>query len=183
MNLLIILVILAAMLALAFAAFNYFGIKKLPEGTEKMSEIASAIRTGANAFIRYEYKVLLIVVLAVAVIMAIITTWHAAVALIIGAVMSACAGFVGMKVATYANVRVSNRARETRDIGKTVKVAFKGGSVMGLCVGGCALLGLFIVYMVFGVGLKQLDVTAASYENLLGLKFIPFVMTLSLIHI
>ena len=77
MNLLIILVILAAMLALAFAAFNYFGIKKLPEGTEKMSEIASAIRTGANAFIRYEYKVLLIVVLAVAVIMAIITTWHA----------------------------------------------------------------------------------------------------------
>ena len=179
MNLLIILVILAAMLALAFAAFNYFGIKKLPEGTEKMSEIASAIRTGANAFIRYEYKVLLIVVLAVAVIMAIITTWHAAVALIIGAVMSACAGFVGMKVATYANVRVSNRARETRDIGKTVKVAFKGGSVMGLCVGGCALLGLFIVYMVFGVGLKQLDVTAASYENLLGLKFIPFVMTLS----
>ena len=179
MNLLIILVILAAMLALAFAAFNYFGIKKLPEGTEKMSEIASAIRTGANAFIRYEYKVLLIVVLAVAVIMAIITTWHAAVALIIGAVMSACAGFVGMKVATYANVRVSNRARETRDIGKTVKVAFKGGSVMGLCVGGCALLGLFIVYMVFGIGLKQLDVTAASYENLLGLKFIPFVMTLS----
>ncbi|MDD7772079.1 MAG: sodium-translocating pyrophosphatase [Firmicutes bacterium] len=179
MNLLIILVILAAMLALAFAAFNYFGIKKLPEGTEKMSEIASAIRTGANAFIRYEYKVLLIVVLAVAVIMAIITTWHAAVALIIGAVMSACAGFVGMKVATYANIRVSNRARETRDIGKTVKVAFKGGSVMGLCVGGCALLGLFIVYMVFGVGLKQLDVTAASYENLLGLKFIPFVMTLS----
>ena len=179
MNLLIILVILAAMLALAFAAFNYFGIKKLPEGTEKMSEIASAIRTGANAFIRYEYKVLLIVVLAVAVIMAIITTWHAAVALIIGAVMSACAGFVGMKVATYANVRVSNRARESRDIGKTVKVAFKGGSVMGLCVGGCALLGLFIVYMVFGVGLKQLDVTAASYENLLGLKFIPFVMTLS----
>ena len=167
------------MLALAFAAFNYFGIKKLPEGTEKMSEIASAIRTGANAFIRYEYKVLLIVVLAVAVIMAIITTWHAAVALIIGAVMSACAGFVGMKVATYANVRVSNRARESRDIGKTVKVAFKGGSVMGLCVGGCALLGLFIVYMVFGVGLKQLDVTAASYENLLGLKFIPFVMTLS----
>ena len=167
------------MLALAFAAFNYFGIKKLPEGTEKMSEIASAIRTGANAFIRYEYKVLLIVVLAVAVIMAIITTWHAAVALIIGAVMSACAGFVGMKVATYANVRVSNRARETRDIGKTVKVAFKGGSVMGLCVGGCALLGLFIVYMVFGIGLKQLDVTAASYENLLGLKFIPFVMTLS----
>ena len=179
MDVLIVLVIFAAMLALAFAAFNFFGVKKMPEGTQRMSEIASAIRVGANAFINYEYRVLLIVVLIVAVILAIVTTWHAAVALIIGAVMSASAGFVGMKIATYANVRVSNRARETKDIGKTVKVAFRGGSVMGLCVGGFAMLGLFLVYMIFGIGLKQLDVTEASVENLLGLKFIPFTMTLS----
>ena len=142
MDVLIVLVIFAAMLALAFAAFNFFGVKKMPEGTQRMSEIASAIRVGANAFINYEYRVLLIVVLIVAAILAIVTTWHAAVALIIGAVMSASAGYVGMKIATYANVRVSNRARETKDIGKTVKVAFRGGSVMGLCVGGFALLGL-----------------------------------------
>ena len=179
MDVLIVLVIFAAMLALAFAAFNFFGVKKMSEGTHRMSEIASAIRVGANAFINYEYRVLLIVVLIVAVILAIVTTWHAAVALIIGAVMSASAGFVGMKIATYANVRVSNRARETKDIGKTVKVAFRGGSVMGLCVGGFAMLGLFLVYMIFGIGLKQLDVTEASVENLLGLKFIPFTMTLS----
>ena len=179
MDVLIVLVIFAAMLALAFAAFNFFGVKKMSEGTQRMSEIASAIRVGANAFINYEYRVLLIVVLIVAVILAIVTTWHAAVALIIGAVMSASAGFVGMKIATYANVRVSNRARETKDIGKTVKVAFRGGSVMGLCVGGFAMLGLFLVYMIFGIGLKQLDVTEASVENLLGLKFIPFTMTLS----
>ena len=179
MDVLIVLVIFAAMLALAFAAFNFFGVKKMPEGTQRMSEIASAIRVGANAFINYEYRVLLIVVLIVAAILAIVTTWHAAVALIIGAVMSASAGFVGMKIATYANVRVSNRARETKDIGKTVKVAFRGGSVMGLCVGGFAMLGLFLVYMIFGIGLKQLDVTEASVENLLGLKFIPFTMTLS----
>ena len=179
MDVLIVLVIFAAMLALAFAAFNFFGVKKMPEGTQRMSEIASAIRVGANAFINYEYRVLLIVVLIVAVILAIVTTWHAAVALIIGAVMSASAGYVGMKIATYANVRVSNRARETKDIGKTVKVAFRGGSVMGLCVGGFAMLGLFLVYMIFGIGLKQLDVTEASVENLLGLKFIPFTMTLS----
>ncbi len=179
MDVLIVLVIFAAMLALAFAAFNFFGVKKMPEGTQRMSEIASAIRIGANAFINYEYRVLLIVVLIVAVILAIVTTWHAAVALIIGALMSASAGFVGMKIATYANVRVSNRARETKDIGKTVKVAFRGGSVMGLCVGGFAMLGLFLVYMIFGVGLKQLDVTEAAVENLIGLKFIPFTMTLS----
>lgn len=111
-----------------------------------MREIASAIRIGANAFIEYEYRVLLRVILVVAVVLGIVTMWQAAVALLIGASMSACAGFIGIKIATYANVRVANVARETKDIGKTVKVAFRGGSVMGLCVGGFALLGLFIMY-------------------------------------
>ena len=179
MQILSILVIIAAGLALAFAAFNFFGIKKMPEGTERMSEIASAIRVGANAFISYEYKILYLVVAIVAALMAIVTTWHAAVALVIGAIMSGCAGFIGMKIATYANVRVSNTARQTENIGKTVKVAFKGGSVMGLCVAGFALLGLFIVYLVFGLGLDQLKDTDASYKNLIGLEFIPFTMTLS----
>ena len=179
MNLLMILVICAAVLALAFAAFNFFKVKKMPEGTEQMSEIASAIRVGANAFINYEYKVLYTVVAVVAVIMAIVTTWHAALALLIGSIMSGCAGMIGMKIATYANVRVSNKARETEDIGETVKVAFRGGSVMGLCVGGFALLGLFLVYMIFGLGMHQAVETNASYVNLIGLKFVPFTMTLS----
>ena len=179
MQLLLILVIFAAGLALAFAAFNFFGVKKMPEGTEKMRQIAASIRVGANAFIEYEYKILYLVVAIVAVLMAIVTTWHAAVALVLGSIMSGCAGFVGMKIATYANVRVSDTARQTHNIGKTVKVAFRGGSVMGLCVGGFALLGLFVVYVVFGIGMKQIGVTEATYENLIGLKFIPFTMTLS----
>ena len=179
MQLILVLVVFAAGLALAYAAFNFFGVKKMPEGTERMSQIASAIRVGANAFIEYEYKILYLVVAIVAVLMAIVTTWHAAVALIIGSVMSGCAGFVGMKIATYANVRVSNTARESRNIGTTVKVAFKGGSVMGLCVGGFALLGLFLVYAIFGLGLGQVYVTEANYTNLVGLSFIPFTMTLS----
>lgn len=179
MNLLMILVICAAVLALAFAAFNFTKVKKMPEGTEQMSKIASAIRVGANAFIKYEYKVLYTVVAVVFIIMAIVTTWHAAVALVIGSVMSGCAGMIGMKIATYANVRVSNKARETEDIGETVKVAFRGGSVMGLCVGGFALLGLFIVYIVFGILGGQATVTEATYTNLLGLDFVPFTMTLS----
>ena len=179
MNLLLIIVIFAAVLALAFAAFNFAKVKKMPEGTEQMSKIASAIRIGANAFINYEYKVLAIVIAIVAVVMAIVTTWHAAIALVIGSVMSGCAGMIGMKIATYANVRVANKARETEDIGETVKVAFRGGSVMGLCVGGFALLGLFIVYLVFGLGMGQAAVTEATYTNLLGLSFVPFTMTLS----
>ena len=175
----ILLVVFAAGLALAYAAFNFFGVKKLSEGSEKMSEIASAIRVGANAFINYEYKVLAIVIVIVAAIMAIVTTWQGAVALLIGAIMSGCAGFIGMKIATYANVRVSNTANNTRDIGKTVKVAFKGGSVMGLCVAGFALLGLFLVYVIFGLLMGQVNQTTEGAANLIGVKTIPFTATLS----
>ena len=173
------LVMIAAVLALSFSAFNFVIVKRMPEGNEKMQEIAAAIRVGANAFIHYEYKILYLVVAVVAVLLAVITTWHAAVALLVGSIMSGCAGFIGMKIATYANVRVANRAQQTRDIGETVKVAFRGGSVMGLCVGGFALLGLFAVYLVFGIAMGQLDITQASYTNLLGLHFCPFTMTLS----
>lgn len=179
MQLMIVVLVFAAGLALAYAAFNFFAVKKLPEGNERMQEIASAIRVGANAFLNYEYRVLYLVIVLVAVVLAVVTMWQAAAALLIGALMSGCAGLVGMKIATYANVRVSNRARETHNIGATVKVAFRGGSVMGLCVGGFALLGLFVTYVVFGLWMGQLRVTDASYVNFLGLRFIPFPMTLS----
>ena len=179
MQLLMILVLFASILALCFAAFNFFGVKKLPEGDGQMREIASAIRVGAAAFISYEYKVLFFVIVIVAAVIGILTMWQAGAALAIGAAMSSLAGFIGMKIATYANVRVSERARSTKDIGATVKVAFRGGSVMGLCVGGFALLGLFFVYLIFGLGMGQLHVTEASYVNFLGLRFIPFTMTLS----
>ena len=76
----VILVILASILALAFAAFNFAKVKKLDEGTDKMKEIAGAIRIGANAFMNYEYKVLYSVVAIVAVIMALLTSWQSAVA-------------------------------------------------------------------------------------------------------
>lgn len=155
----LVLVIVAACASLAFAAFNFVKVKKMEEGTDVMSEIASAIRVGANAFIVYEYKIIALVVAIIAVLF-IFMSWQSAVSFIIGVIMSASAGWVGMKIATYANVRVSNRARETKNIGETLKVAFRGGSVMGLCVGGFALLGLFIVYMIFGVGLNLMSVEA-----------------------
>ncbi|MBO5889210.1 MAG: sodium-translocating pyrophosphatase, partial [Clostridia bacterium] len=86
---------------------------------------------------------------------------------VIGAVMSATAGFIGMKIATYANVRVANEANNTRDIGKTLKVAYRGGSVMGLCVAGFALLGILICYLLFGVleGMMTVDVLGNVKTN------------------
>lgn len=164
---LLILVIVAALLALGYAAFNFIGVKKFDEGTDRMSEIAEAIRVGANAFITYEYKIIGIVVVIIAIIFAAIFSvqygkfsWEPSVCFIIGVVMSASAGWVGMKIATYANVRVSNTARKTKNIGSTLKVALKGGSVMGLCVGGFALLGLFLVYIIFGYGLNMISISA-----------------------
>ncbi len=156
MELLLIIVVFAAVLALSYAAFSFFKVKKMDEGTDRMKEIAGAIRVGANAFINYELKIIVIVALIIAALLAVFISWQAGVAFIIGATMSECAGFIGMKVATYANVRVTNKARTTKSLGQTLKVAFRGGSVMGLCVGGFALLGIVIVYLVFGLGLGQL---------------------------
>jgi len=138
------LVIIASLLALGFAAMNFVKVKKMDEGTDKMAEIASAIRIGANAFINYEYKILLIVTSCIFVALCILVNFYTALAFVIGAVMSASAGYVGMKIATYANVRVANEARVTKKLGSTLKVAFRGGSVMGLCVGGFALFGMLI---------------------------------------
>ena len=167
MEALLILVIVAALLALGYAAFNFIGVKNLDEGTDRMKEIAAAIRAGANAFIRYEYKIIAVVVVIIAIAFAAIFTvqygefsWEPSVCFMIGVIMSASAGWVGMKIATYANVRVSNTARNTKNIGSTLKVALKGGSVMGLCVGGFAHLGLFLVYIIFGFGLNMLDIEA-----------------------
>lgn len=180
-NLLLIIVGVAVILAVSYAVFNYFCVKKLEEGTERMGEIADAIRIGANAFIRYEYKLVAIIGSVIAVLVFIVISWQAAIAFVIGAVMSAGAGWVGMKIATYANVRVTNKARESGDLGKTLKVAFKGGSVMGLCVAGFALLGVIIVYCVFGLAAGQIDDIA---NDTIGKNFITglessFTMTLS----
>jgi K(+)-stimulated pyrophosphate-energized sodium pump len=180
MSLLLGLVIIAALCALGYAMFNFFVVKRMDEGTDRMKEIASAIRVGADTFIRYEYKMVAIIVAVIAVLLVVLISWQTAIAFVVGAVMSASAGWVGMKIATYANVRVSNKARLTGNLGETLKVAFRGGSVMGLCVGGFALLGIFIVYLVFGELLGQVREVASGAEvlNWLGLE-VSFTMTLS----
>ena len=165
MNALMIIVLFAVLLAGSFAALNFYLVKKKKEGGERMQEIAAAIREGANAFIRYEYKIVAIIGSIVAVILGIVIAWETGVSFVIGAVMSASAGLVGMKIATYANVRVANEANETRSTGKTLKVAFRGGSVMGLCVAAFALLGILIVYFLFGVGGGMLSVVGGVIKT------------------
>lgn len=180
MSLLLILGLLASILGLAYASFHYVKVKKMDEGTDEMKEVASAIRIGSNAFMRYEYKVLLMVVIIVAILLAVVVTPYTAICFIIGAIMSGSAGWIGMKIATYANVRVTNTALKTKDIGASLKVAFQGGSVMGLCVGAFALFGLILVYIIFGLGLNLLDVSNMTSEaNWLGVEIVPFTMCLT----
>ncbi|HOO31859.1 MAG TPA: sodium-translocating pyrophosphatase [Thermotogota bacterium] len=174
------IVVIAVIGALGFAAINYSSVKKLDAGTPIMKEIAGAIQEGADAFIRHEYKTIFSLALFIMVALMILVSWYTGVAFILGALMSASAGWIGMKIATLANVRVSNTARKTNSLGKTLKVAFQGGSVMGLSVGGFALLGLLIVYYVFGKMMGQVNPGNLVIEsNWLGINFIPFTMTVS----
>ena len=124
--------------ALIFVMWRSSWVSKQEVGTEKMAKIAEHISKGAMAFLKAEYKVLIIFVIAVAIILAfkgsIEEDSHPFVALsfVVGAFCSALAGFLGMKVATKANVRTTNAARTS--IGKALEVAFIGGSVMGLVI-------------------------------------------------
>src|SRR6056297_1457977 len=173
-------VVVAVVGALGFAAVNFYGVKRLDTGTPLMQEIAAAIQDGADAFIRHEYKLILGIAILIAILLGVVVSWYTGVTFILGALMSATAGWIGMKIATLANVRVSNMARKTNSLGKTLKVAFQGGSVMGLSVGGFALLGLVLIYFIFGKLMGQVEVENLTIiQNWLGINFIPFTMTVS----
>jgi K(+)-stimulated pyrophosphate-energized sodium pump len=173
-----VLIFLSVAVALLAAMYNYFKVKRKDPGTKEMQAISDEIRIGAIAFLTKEFKIIAVVVAVVSAVLWVVVAWYVAAAFIIGALMSSLAGICGMKMATLANVRVSNTARTTRDLGKTLKVAFQGGSVMGLCVGGFALLGLLVVFLVFGVLMGQMDPDALTIKNnWLGINFIPFAMT------
>lgn len=175
-----IIIFAISLIGVWMIADNYLSIKKMEEGTDRMKKIAEAIRIGANAFLSYEAKVISVVVAIVAALWGVLISWEAAVCFLIGAIVSFLAGYIGMKAATYANVRVTNTARETNNIGKTLKIAFKGGSVMGLSVSAFSLIGLSIIFLVFGKLLGQMNyIYGENVTNWLGLSFNPFGMSLS----
>lgn len=176
----VIIIFGAVLLAALFAIVNYYGVKRLSPGTEQMQVIANAIREGANSFIRFEYNIISVVAVIVAVVLSGVIAWYCGVAFLLGALMSASAGWVGMKIATITNVRVANRAKTSKKLSHTLKVAFRGGSVMGLSVGSFALFGLVIVYLVFGKYFNQLSAEQLRIiPNHLGIRFIPFTLTVS----
>lgn len=139
-------------LALLFTFWKSGWISKQDEGTEKMSKIAKHISDGAMSFLKAEYKVLAIFVIIVAVILGLSASSETssplvALSFVLGAICSALAGFIGMKVATKANVRTTAAARTS--LGKALEVAFAGGAVMGLGVVGLGVLGLGLLFLLF----------------------------------
>ena len=137
---------LFGILALIFVFWKNSWVTKQDEGDEKMSRIAKNIADGAMSFLKAEYKLLSIFVLAVAILLffkgnaEVDSNGLVAVSFIVGAICSGLAGFIGMKVATKANVRTTNAARNS--LGRALEVAFSGGAVMGLGVVGLGVLGL-----------------------------------------
>ena len=146
----------AGILALLFAFYLATKVNRVDPGTERMQEIAAAIHEGAMAFLFREYKTLGVFVIVLAGIIFAAGAFTAgqdslqpetAIAFIIGAACSTLAGYIGMNIATKANVRTANAAQESAN--KALGVAFSGGAVMGMSVVGLGLLGLGIVTFFF----------------------------------
>ena len=141
------LVPVAALIGIIVAGALASWISKAEEGTDRMKEIAGYIREGAMAFLGREYKTMIIVIAVLFVLIGVGIKWLTAILYVIGAVLSVLAGFCGMKVATLGNVRTANAAM-TSGMPKALKIAFRSGSVMGLCVAGFGLFGLGVVFCV-----------------------------------
>ena len=144
MNSIVIPVIALVGLCVAFFLASWVG--KADEGTDRMKEIAGYIREGAFAFLKREYKVMIIVIVVLFLLIGFAINWTSAVLYVCGALLSVLAGFFGMNVATKGNVRTANAARES-GMPKALKIAFRSGAVMGLCVAGLGLFGLGCVFV------------------------------------
>ena len=141
------LALISALAGLGLAAYYYKAVEAAPAGNERMVFLMTEIQKGARAFLKQEYTWVAAFAVAMLVLIAIVITPLASVSYIIGAVLSATAGYAGMTVATMANARTTEAAKEGP--GKALPVAFRGGAVMGFAVAGLALAGLMLTYLVF----------------------------------
>ena len=143
---------LSGIIALVFVYVKNRWVTSNDVGSEKMERIAKNISDGAMAFLKAEYKILAVFVFFTSLLLALKgenegTSWLVSVSFILGAICSALAGFIGMKVATKANVRTTEAARHS--LGKALEIAFSGGAVMGLGVVGLGVLGIGSLFIVF----------------------------------
>ena len=156
----------ASILALAFAFFFYKQMMKEEEGTDLMKKIAAHVRKGAMAYLKQQYKVVIIVFVVLAIVFFVMSLFHLQngivwFAFLTGGFFSGLAGFFGMKTATYASARTANAARKTLNSG--LKVAFRSGAVMGLGVVGLALLDVSVWFLVLK-GTKLLELVGAEAD-------------------
>ncbi len=140
-------VITAAILSLLFVVLLNFKINRAPNGSAKMMEIASAIREGATAYLKRQYRILAIFAVIVTIALYLFINWQTAVSFFCGAFISALSGFIGMRAATKANVKTTEAAKTS--LGAALKIAFNSGAIMGFTVVGLGLLGVSILYLIF----------------------------------
>ena len=161
-----ILAPIGGILALIFATILYLIVKKQSPGNEKMQELSNAIRKGAMAFLKSEYKVLIIFVVVVSSLLFIASNfpeirlhWGTSVAFIIGAILSGLAGNIGMRTATMANSRTAEGTK--KHLSKGLSIAFSSGAVMGMSVVGLGVIGVFSIYFLFTdfLNLTSMDAT------------------------
>ncbi|MCQ1537543.1 sodium-translocating pyrophosphatase [Methanocalculus taiwanensis] len=144
----------AALIALVFAGFSFISVKKEGTGTEKMQKIAAAIHLGAMVYLNRQYRAIAVFVVVLAIVLAVGISPLTAACFVLGAILSATAGYIGMYTATAANVRTTNAAR--RGIAEAFRVSFSSGSVMGMAVVGLGLFGLSLAYLALSaMGIPQ----------------------------
>jgi len=146
----ILIAIMCGILGLTVASLLAYYVLKQPQGSEKVRQISAAIREGALTFLGREYRILAVFVLVVTIILGFVPNlgWFVSIAFVFGAICSGLAGFVGMSIAIRSNSRTAAAAQHSLNQG--LKISFRGGAVMGLCVVSIGILGLSILYFAFG---------------------------------
>ena len=150
MELPMIIALICGGIGLGIAGFMARYVLKQDQGSERIRQISAAIKEGALAFIRREYRILAIFVIVVAIILGVVPMlgWWVSVVFVCGAVASALAGFIGMSIAIRANSRTATAVQKSLNDG--LKVSFRSGAVMGMCVVGIGIIGMSILYFTFG---------------------------------
>ena len=138
---------ISGLISIIVAFYFYFYVKKQDAGNPKMKEISDAIKLGAKAFLKRQYKTLSIFVVIMTIVLGVFLNVNLAIAYVVGSFCSALAGYFGMDIATEANVRTAQAAR--KGMKKAFPIGFYAGAVMGLAVVGLALIGISIIYWIF----------------------------------
>jgi K(+)-stimulated pyrophosphate-energized sodium pump len=158
MNSYVIFAIISALVAIGYGAFLIGSILSKPAGNDKMREIAAAIQAGAKAYLNRQYRTISIIAVILFIVLWVLLDFTTAIGFVVGAVLSALAGYVGMNVSVRANVRTAEAAKN--GLSTALSLAFRGGAITGLLVVGLALLGVAVFYAI-----------TKNVDSLIGLAF------------